>query len=141
MNWNNARIIKNREQNQLRMRDRLDKRQFQKCVLLLMLFWQLPKNSKQQIKYVGLYVLVNVIDWYHPIGRSRYGWVVMLFCSHYQSTVFEPRHQQTSRITRTMYTDYVWHTSALVASQCVRGTQVIEWRNSTSGRFSVQSYS
>jgi hypothetical protein len=44
-----------------------------------------------------------------------------------------------SRITRTMHTDYVWHTPALMVSQCVRETEVIEWRNSASGRLSDKS--
>jgi hypothetical protein len=40
-----------------------------------------------------------------------------------------------------LHTDYVWHTLTLVASQYVRGAQVIERRNSGSGWPSVQSYS
>jgi len=76
----------------------------------------------------------------------------MLFSTYYQSTVFEPRCHQTwnglgqvtndclYRITQMMHTDYVWHTPALVLSRCVGGPQVIERRNSASGRPSTQSY-
>jgi len=46
-----------------------------------------------------------------------------------------------SRITRMMHTDYVRHTPALLAGQCVWEAQVIERRNSTSGRPFIQSYS
>jgi hypothetical protein len=38
-----------------------------------------------------------------------------------------------SRFIRTMHTDYVWHTPTLVVSQCVRGAQFIEQKNSASG--------
>jgi hypothetical protein len=61
--------------------------------------------------------------------HSHFAWVIMLFGTYHQSTVLEPRRHQTwndlgqvtssclSLITRTMHTDYVWHTPTLVASQ------------------------
>ncbi len=68
------------------------------------------------------------------LPSSRYGWMVMLFGTYYESTVLEVRRHQTendfgqgingclSRINQTKSTDYVCHTPALVASQCVRGS-------------------
>jgi hypothetical protein len=62
---------------------------------------------------------------------SRYAWVIILCSIYYQITVFQPwRHQTWNnlgqftngclfRITRTLHTDDVWHTPALVFSQCV----------------------
>jgi hypothetical protein len=80
------------------------------------------------------YIWTGLRLWKFFLEKSRYDWVVMSFSTYYQSTVFEPRDHPdkslpafSSRITRTMPTDYVWHTPAL--QNCLRTAPYTERRD------------
>jgi hypothetical protein len=102
------------------------------------IYWQ--THSKHFNRHFGIWKLQFILTtkqlilWFDrkQIGDSSRAAMVIWFGTYYQSPVFESRRHQTSndlgqvtnvclsRITRTMHTDYVWHTPTLVVSQCVR---------------------